>query len=230
MRAAQSIDHALRPFEVLGAGAARPVGRRIVGHVAHIADLVRQLDQLRPVGQVRRVLDLQLLAPLARQRLVVGALRGRCRRSSLPKRASSSSNVVCVSSTVSCRIAAHSTAMSVDAALVDEHVGERDRMIDVGRRGDVLAPLVAMLVRGEGERIDEGGCDGSGQRCRVDAAGSASDRGALAAISGALRRAASTLHGPGPAAAMYRNTKQNMYREFAAIERSASNTSGLRDR
>jgi hypothetical protein len=39
------------------------------------------------------------------------------------------------------------------AALVDQHVGERNRMVYVRRGGGVLAPLVAMLVRSEGERL-----------------------------------------------------------------------------
>ena len=39
----------------------------------------------------------------------------------------------------------------INAAFIGEHVGQRDRMVDVGRRGDVLATLVAVLVRGEGE-------------------------------------------------------------------------------
>src|SRR5256885_8053133 len=34
------------------------------------------------------------------------------------------------------------------AALVDQHVGERDRVVDVRRGLGVLAPLVAVLVRG----------------------------------------------------------------------------------
>ena len=36
-----------------------------------------------------------------------------------------------------------------------EHLGERDRMVDVGRGLRVLAPLVAMLVRGEGQRPEQ---------------------------------------------------------------------------
>ena len=39
-----------------------------------------------------------------------------------------------------------------DAALQGQHGREGDRMIDVGRRRAVLASLIAMLVRGEGER------------------------------------------------------------------------------
>ena len=40
-------------------------------------------------------------------------------------------------------------------ALADEHVRERDRMVDVGGRRRVLAPLVAVLVRRERERLQD---------------------------------------------------------------------------
>ena len=42
-----------------------------------------------------------------------------------------------------------------DAALARQHLGERDRMVDVGRGLGVLAPLVAVLVRGERERPEQ---------------------------------------------------------------------------
>jgi hypothetical protein len=38
------------------------------------------------------------------------------------------------------------------AALVPQDLGERDRVVDVGRRGMVLSPLVAVLERGELQR------------------------------------------------------------------------------
>jgi len=42
-----------------------------------------------------------------------------------------------------------------NTALVDEDVGERDRMVDIGRSAFILAPLVAMLVRGKGQRLED---------------------------------------------------------------------------
>ena len=41
-----------------------------------------------------------------------------------------------------------------DAALAPEDVGERDRVVDVGRGLEVLAPLVAMLQSGELQRLE----------------------------------------------------------------------------
>jgi hypothetical protein len=38
------------------------------------------------------------------------------------------------------------------AALARQHLGQRDRVVDVGRGLGVLAPLVAVLVRGERQR------------------------------------------------------------------------------
>jgi hypothetical protein len=43
----------------------------------------------------------------------------------------------------------------LDATFVDQHVGEGDRMVDVGRRLRILALLMAVLVRREGERLKQ---------------------------------------------------------------------------
>ncbi len=43
----------------------------------------------------------------------------------------------------------------VDSSLAPEHVGQRDRMIDVGRSLEILASLVAVLLRGELQRGED---------------------------------------------------------------------------
>ena len=85
MRATQPGHHARGPVEVLALALQPPGVRRMVGHVAQIGDLVGQLDQLRAMAQVRRVIDLALLAIVVavvlvaaeRPRLPVRAYRGR---------------------------------------------------------------------------------------------------------------------------------------------------------
>src|SRR5712672_1750157 len=72
MHAAQPVDDALRPVEVLQAPLQVPARRRPVQHVAQVADLVGQLDELRLAADRGRVLHLQALALALGKRLVVG--------------------------------------------------------------------------------------------------------------------------------------------------------------
>jgi hypothetical protein len=56
---------------------------------------------------------------------------------------------------VSCSSAAQITVGSCTPPSSPEHVGERDRVVDVGRGLGILAPLVAMLVGGELQGVED---------------------------------------------------------------------------
>ena len=66
------VHHLLRPVQVLTPALGAPAGRRVAPDVVDVTDLVGDLDRGSPAGQVRRVLDLQALALVLGQRLVVG--------------------------------------------------------------------------------------------------------------------------------------------------------------
>ena len=152
MRAAQAVDHLLRPVEVLAAPRQVPFRRRPLGDVARVAELVGELHQLRLVRQLRRVLDLQALALGLGQALVVGDLGDDARDA----RAEGVDQLLVAGGGVLDRVVQQRRAQHLevgDAALVHQHVGERDRMVDVGRGVGVLAALVAVLVGGEGQRL-----------------------------------------------------------------------------
>ena len=76
-------------------------------------------------------------------------------QTSAPKAASSSAAVVCVSSMVSWSRAAQRTAAFRDPSLVAQDLHQGDGVIDVGRGGVVLAPLVAVLACGETQGVDD---------------------------------------------------------------------------
>src|SRR5690242_3761199 len=62
VRAAQLVDHLLCPVEVLALAFQRPSRRRRAVDVAHVGDLVGELDELRLEADLRGVIDLRLLA------------------------------------------------------------------------------------------------------------------------------------------------------------------------
>ena len=98
------------------------------------------------------MLDLQALALRLRQALVVGDLGDDARDA----RAEGLDQLLVRGGGVLDRVVQQRGAQHLEvghAALVHQHVGERDRVVDVGRGLRVLAPLVAVLVRGEGERL-----------------------------------------------------------------------------
>jgi hypothetical protein len=101
---------------------------------------------------VRGVLDLEALALGFRERLVVGDLGDDARDA----RAERVRELLVGGIGVLHRVVEQRRAQHLDvgdAALVHQHVGERDRVIDVGRGRRILAALVAVLVRGERERL-----------------------------------------------------------------------------
>jgi hypothetical protein len=119
MNSIKTCDHGGGPVEVGLFALGRPVGGWRGQDVAHIADLVGQLDQLGPGRDVRRMLDLQLRAHRLIEQLVVGHI--------------------------------------LHAALVGQHIGQRNRVVDVRRGLGVFAPLVAVLVGGKGHGLDQSG-------------------------------------------------------------------------
>jgi hypothetical protein len=125
-----------------------------IGHVAQVADLVGQLDQLRARADPGRVLDLQALALGLLQFLVVGDFHHHA-GDALAELALQllEAGVGILDGVVQQRRGEH---LGVgDSSLAREHLGERDRVVDVGRGLRVLAPLVAVLVRGESQRAEE---------------------------------------------------------------------------
>jgi len=124
-------DDLLGPIQVLAPTAQRPVRRRRVGHVAHVADLVRELELFRSGRELRRALDLQALTFLFVQTLVVGhlldesphlgaelTLQFRGRRPGVLDRV------------VENRRLEHVDV--VDATDGDQHLGHLDRVVDEG--------------------------------------------------------------------------------------------------
>lgn len=71
MNPAQAVDHPTGPLKVFSPTLEGPVDRRCKPDIAKVANLVGQLDKLRPGCQMRGVLDLQPLAVRLWPRLVV---------------------------------------------------------------------------------------------------------------------------------------------------------------
>ena len=67
-------NDAFGPVEILTPALERPVGWRVLGDVADVADPVAELDQLGGAGQGRCMFDLQSFALRLGQALVVGHL------------------------------------------------------------------------------------------------------------------------------------------------------------
>ncbi len=150
MNTAQAVDHRPRPVEIRLLPFQRPARGRAVGDIAEIADLVGQLDELGALADLPGMDDLQALALGLGQRLVVGNfendrgdLRPEIAQEFLRGRVSVLDGVV--------QDGGDERGFVVHVRLVRQHVGQGDRMVDVGRRGDVLAPLVTVLVRGKGK-------------------------------------------------------------------------------
>ena len=72
--ASATCDNFLGPIEIFQFALQRPFGWFCRCDLAHIADFIAELDQFRARGQVRRMLNLQALAFLLGQTLVVGYL------------------------------------------------------------------------------------------------------------------------------------------------------------
>jgi hypothetical protein len=123
-------------------------------NVAQIADLVRELHELRAMTDMRRMFDLQALSFGLRQGLVVRHFSDDVR----DFRAEPSHELVVRRGRILDRVVQNGRkqhALVVYAAFVGEHVRKRDRMIDIRRRLRVLAALIAMFVRGERDGPDQ---------------------------------------------------------------------------
>lgn len=154
MRASQAIDDALRPVKVFAPPLERPVRRRCKPDVPQVADLVRELYELGAQAQVLRVFDLQALALGLVERLVIGDLENHggdflaeSAEELLGRRGGVLDRIV--------QQRGHDHRQIIDARLIHQNAGERDRMVDIGGRVSVLAPLVTVFRGGEGGRRDQ---------------------------------------------------------------------------
>src|SRR5688572_16839047 len=154
MHAPQAVDDMLGPFEVLALARTRPPDRRMLAQVAQVADLVGELDELCAARKARRVLDLQALARVLAQALIVGHFHDDAR----DLLAEYTRQLNARRFRVLYRVMQHrgTKCRSVrDPAFVVQHARQRDRVVDVGRRVPVLATLSAMLVCREGEYVEK---------------------------------------------------------------------------
>ena len=73
---AEPVYDGLRPFKVSLAPSQVPICWWVTRHITQVTDLVRQLNQLRLVADMRGVLNLALLACGLFQSLVIGDISG----------------------------------------------------------------------------------------------------------------------------------------------------------
>src|SRR3984893_17616554 len=142
--ASQTIDDLLRPVEIFALARQRPVRWWTCSEVAQIADLVRELHQSGGRRQVGRVLDLKHLPGFFVQPLVVrhfGDDRGN-RFSKGPCQLRTSGPGVLDRVVKQGR---RDDPRVRDTTLVPQNGGEGERVIDIGGRFLVLAPLVAVF-------------------------------------------------------------------------------------
>ena len=151
----QLVDDRLGPVEVGAPPLERPAARRIGGDVAQVRGLVGELDQRGAACSCAAHARSAGACARACRAGCRRSPRARCRR---PWRRTSrriSSKVVSVSSTVSCSTAAIRVLVSTMPPFDRQRPCQGDRMVDVRAGLDVLAPLLAMLVRGEGQGLEE---------------------------------------------------------------------------
>ena len=137
--------HLGTPRQVLLAAIPGPEHRRPLDDIAHVGNLVCQLDELRTGRSVRGMIDLPLLAHGPRERLVVGHLRDNradLRAESFPDLVEGNPRVL--DHVVEDRCGEHDRVR--DASGVGDQVGNRDRVVDVRRPTPIFAALIAMPV------------------------------------------------------------------------------------
>src|SRR5436190_4174360 len=154
VHAAQPVDDALGPVEVLALARTRPPDRRMLAQVAQVADLVGELDELGAARKMRRVLDLQALARVLAQALVVGDFHDDAR----DLLAEHARKLCARGFRVLYRVVQHRGTQRRgigNAPFIVQHARQRDRVVDIGRRVPVLATLGPVLVRREREHVEK---------------------------------------------------------------------------
>src|SRR5256885_14057293 len=151
MDSAEPIDYRLRPVEIFPPTVERPSGRRIVGDVADVADLVGELHELGAAREPGGVLDLEALALRFEERLIVRYLGNDARHLGPEKRLELVARGLGVLDGVVENRPSKDDRV-VDPALVREKVGGGERMVDVGRSVRILAELLLVFLGGEAGR------------------------------------------------------------------------------
>jgi len=125
-----------------------------MAYIAHVGDLIGQLDETRLWGERCCVFDLELFALLFGQGFVVGDLEHE-------------SEDVCAESGFELGGLGLGIFEDIvqeggleggdvfDSAAFGQEERDGERMVDVGCCGDILAPLIAMFVRGERGGVED---------------------------------------------------------------------------